>query len=206
MKKQVRRSWLSQGLVAITFLVTVTTSNAFAAASTLTCNTLSECQAIKSQAEARVKELQAEDKYKFIDFARQANGELKYMTQDEAYRYCAEQGAHLPSARELAKLAMNHGAKGIVDRNTCEIVGCWRIAIYTDASALPEVLYYSNFGYQTADTHLGKNYFWSKTYCASNDDFCSGHTKVIVLDGSDGDLGVADRIAAVGCMAGPHEQ
>ncbi len=54
----------------------------------------------------------------FMSVARNDNGTVKFMNQDEANRYCQNQGARLPTARELARLAKTFGAKGIV--NTCE--------------------------------------------------------------------------------------
>jgi hypothetical protein len=55
---------------------------------------------------------------KFLDIARNADGSVKYMNQREALKYCSNQGAHLPSARELTYLSASFGARGIVD--SCE--------------------------------------------------------------------------------------
>ena len=50
-----------------------------------------------------------------LDFAKDSNGERLLMDQKDAIEYCAGQGNHLPSARELAEFANQGGAVGIVD-------------------------------------------------------------------------------------------
>jgi hypothetical protein len=50
----------------------------------------------------------------FLDIARNGDGSVKLMSQKEAFDYCANRGAHLPSARELAQLSMSFGARGIL--------------------------------------------------------------------------------------------
>ena len=51
----------------------------------------------------------------FLDFVKDGDGGVKYMSQEDAVRYCAGQGNHLPTPRELAQLAISMGAKGIVE-------------------------------------------------------------------------------------------
>lgn len=59
------------------------------------CNTLAECHALRTQVDARIKELQDGQMPVFLDIARDPNGEVKYLNWREAVYYCADQGAHL---------------------------------------------------------------------------------------------------------------
>ncbi len=96
----------------------------------------------------------------FLPIAKDGN-EVKYMNQYEAVEYCAGQGNHLPSARELAQLAkMSFGVRGIVDSCGWDSK-CYSIkAINNDGS--PDEFCYSNDGYQRPPDDLGID-LWSSS-------------------------------------------
>jgi hypothetical protein len=67
----------------------------------------------------------------FEDVARSTNGTILYMSQDEAIRFCAAKGSHLPSLREYAEAAAALGARGI--RETA-----YKDAVYSDPAVVAE--------------------------------------------------------------------
>ena len=116
------------------------------------------------------------------------------MTQAAAIRYCANQGARLPSIRELAQLAMSHGAKGIVD--TCYGSGhrCYSVNA-TNADGSSDKFKFIYAGYRRPEGE--DKWFWS-----------SSISKIGSAFGLDGGSGVVDSDvrsifpAAVRCVSG----
>jgi hypothetical protein len=51
----------------------------------------------------------------FSEILRDQNGQIIYAYQDTAMKMCAERGQHLPTAREMAKLSVSRGSKGILE-------------------------------------------------------------------------------------------
>lgn len=97
----------------------------------------------------------------FLDIARNGDGSVKLMSQNEAFEYCAKQGTHLPSARELAQLSMSFGARGIVSSCGSD-VRCGRVR--TEHSRYsPENFFFSDAGYQRPAGDLGNYWFWSSS-------------------------------------------
>ncbi len=130
-----------------------------------------------------------------LDLAKNADGSVIAMSQAEAFRYCVDskniaQPAHLPSARELAKLAArncstvavgeNCGAKGIVDSCDSSDNKCDQIYAVKDDGITPDFFYYSFAGYRHPVGELGNNMFWSSSAFSGNID------NVYYLDGSVG--------------------
>ena len=111
--------------------------------------------------DARIKELWVGQMPAFLDIAKDAYGKVKFMNQANAVQYCSAQGAHLPSARELAQLAMSLGAKGIVDSCGSENK-CYSVKA-TNANGSSDSFNYSYAGYETPDGDLGKYWFWSSS-------------------------------------------
>lgn len=130
------------------------------------------------------------------------NGDIRYMTQLEASGtnpltmkkdspdVCESYGAHLPTARELAKEAQARGAKGILEGNHAGIPdGYYEIwAINPDGQE--DRFYFNNDGYKT-DGALGGKYFWSSSasrissYFAYSLNRDSGHFGTDVRSASD---------------------
>ena len=52
---------------------------------------------------------------KMLEYPKDSNGVRLLMDQKDAIKYCADQGNHLPSARDFAEFAKQRGAVGIVD-------------------------------------------------------------------------------------------
>ncbi len=167
------------------------------------CNTITECQALRAQVDAPIKELQAGQMPTFLDIAKNAAGP-KLMTQPAAVEYCqdpsnVQQPAHLPSARELAQLSMSLGAKGIVD--TCgKDQNCYKISNIQNSDGSKDEFYYSYSGYQRPPGDLGSNWFWSSSVY-------SGYSYYAFdLNGDVGDVDSGhrnrDNFIAVRCVSG----
>jgi hypothetical protein len=98
----------------------------------------------------------------FLEIARNVNGKVKYMSQEEAAQYCASQGARLPSARELTQLSVSLGAKGIVDSCGSEW-SCAKRKHIQNADGTNDEFYFNYSGYQPPAGDLGNNWFWSSS-------------------------------------------
>lgn len=99
----------------------------------------------------------------FLDVARGEDGKILFMNQYHALQYCEKQGAHLPSARELAQLSMSLGAKGIVDSCGTD-QRCYGVMGRNADGGIDE-FNYSSTGYQRPafeDTWLWL-WFWSSS-------------------------------------------
>jgi hypothetical protein len=148
--------------------------------------------------------------------ARNSDGDVLYMRQDEALRYCKLHGSLLPSARDLALLTMSLGAKGIRDtaypgisiedpkvkaeitRNNGE--GYFERLIRSQTGDLNILFYFSSSGYK-GSKDFSNDWFWSSAAAPYNpkDGF--------VLNGLVGDLEVwgsgwgVDGLAGVACLS-----
>ncbi len=153
------------------------------------CKTLDECQALLIQVDEQIKKLQVPS---FLDAAKNAHGSVDYMTQSDAIQYCANQGARLPSARELAQLSMRFGAKGIVD--TCGTDrNCYKVSDIKNLDNSKDEFYFSFSGYGRPDKDLSTKWFWSSSVSSIKPNIA------IVLHGGDGDLiEYGNRIAQSG--------
>ncbi len=118
------------------------------------------------------------------------------MSQSDAVHYCASQGAHLPSARELAQLSTSLGAKGIVDGCGSTDISCYSVKA-TNTDGNEDRFDFSSAGYRRPEGELGSNWFWSS----------STHPRIsafaFFLNGSDGDVVYIYRngLYAVRCVS-----
>ncbi len=138
-----------------------------------------------------------------IDIVKDDNNRVIIMNHAEAIQYCSTHDARLPSARELAKLSMSLGSKGIVD--ACEKIDkqCGKYEPVSIYDGTPDSFYFSSRGYQRPEGDLGKYVFWSssiiKPYVTDFNGYSGG------LDGdlpnSTGDIGEV-IIGAVFCVSG----
>jgi hypothetical protein len=133
------------------------------------CNTLPECQQLKTQlsaslaaVDARIQALQPSPQ--IGDIARNTDGSIRYMNQADAINYCASQGQHLPSARELAQLAQSMGAAGISETAK----DGYYLVNAVNADGKYDSFYFNYSGYQQPAGDLGNNWFWSSSVDSSN--------------------------------------
>lgn len=166
----------------LAFLGLVLTSTITAQAAEPQCtlrSTIAECQERIVQDQKILKQLNVARMPTFLDIAKNADGSVKYMSHADATQYCSNQGAHLPSARELSQLSMSLGARGIVDScssyNKCQYVGA------RNADGSSDRFYFSYAGYQLPAADIRKDLFWSSGYLGNSD-------YAFILDGNDGDI------------------
>ncbi len=133
------------------------------------CKTLPECQQLKTQlsasmaaVDARIQALQPSPQVG--DIARNTDGSIRYMNQADAINYCASQGQHLPSARELAQLAQSMGAAGISETAKN---GYYQVSA-KNADGKADTFYFSHAGYNRPAGDLGYNWFWSSSVVSSS--------------------------------------
>lgn len=192
MVKSIRKTHLMILGLALTATVT-------AGASASQCRTVAECQARIAQDQATLKQLQScqMPAPAFLDIVKNADGSVKTMNQADAIQYCASQGAHLPSARELAQLSMSLGAKGIVDACDSSDSSCYSVKA-TNADGSSDNFNFSYAGYQRPAGELGNNWFWSSSVYSNHSDFAFG------LNGNFGVVVSAYRSSnyAVRCVSG----
>lgn len=142
-----------------------------------TCQTLEECWALAEIVDARIKKLLVSAAPRLDDIARNVDGSVKMMNQNEAIKYCAEKNLTLPTARELVLVSesLSLGASGIRrtrypdtiysrDDVQAEIKAMRKdnfLPIYSGDAALPVVGFYFNHrGYEGS---LGDYWFWSSS-------------------------------------------
>lgn len=143
-------------------LVLTTTMTAQAAEPQCTLrSTVAECQARIAQDQKILKQLQAAQIPTFLDIARNADGSVKYMYLADAIQYCSDQGAHLPSARELAQLSMSLGARGIVDSCGSDSE-CYPVKA-NNADGSSDSFNFSYARYQRPAGDLGDSWYWSSS-------------------------------------------
>ena len=80
------------------------------------------------------------------------------MNQYDAVSYCANQGMHLPSARELAQLSASLGAAGI-----SETPKGYYLVSAKNADGKVDNFYFNYSGYKRPQGDLGNNWFWSSS-------------------------------------------
>jgi hypothetical protein len=98
---------------------------------------------------------------RFLEIAKNADGSVKYLDQAAGRQYCSTHRAHLPSARELAKLSMSYGAKGIVDACASDD-DCYSVTAI-NADGRFDSFNFSIAGYQPPAGDLGSNWFMSSS-------------------------------------------
>ncbi len=134
----------------------------------------------------------------FLDFRRKSDGSPMTMDQRRAVQYCAINGAHLPTARELALLAMSFGARGIVDSCGSDKECSQERAKNADGTV--DTFYFSSAGYQRPAGDLGDYSIWSSSISSRNSKYAftfSGSLGV-VSDFADRD---SDDHIAVRCVS-----
>ncbi len=105
----------------------------------------------------------------FLHIARNADGSVKYMNQNQAIQYCLGQGAHLPSAREWAQYSFMLVAEGILEVDFVDSnlggrppVGYSLINAKDFLTGSSDAFYFNLTGYQRPEGELGDNwFFWS---------------------------------------------
>ncbi len=117
-----------------------------------------------------------------------------YMNQPDAIKYCASQGQHLPSARELAQLATSRGAAGISETAKN---GYYQVNA-KNADGKVDSFYFRNSGYIRPADDLGNNWFWSSSVVLNRPDYAFD------LYGGNGHVGYVyrDNLHAVRCERG----
>lgn len=159
-----------------------------AGASASQFRSVTACQARIAQNQATLKQLQSGQAPKpvFLDIVKNADGSVKTMNQSDAVHYCASQGAHLPSARELAQLSTSLGAKGIVDACGSSDISCYSVKA-TNADGNEDSFEFSYDGYQRPAGEMGNNWFWSSSAYLNVSDFA------FFLNGSGGEVAYVYR-------------
>ena len=190
------KSIFKNHLLFLSGLMLIAASNAQAHPGCDAGNTVAECQEPIRIEQERLRELQAGQAPSFLDIARNGDGSVKRMTQPEAIEYCANQGAHLPSARELVQLSMSFGARGIVD-SCSQDNQCYRI-LATNAEGSQDEFYFSYAGYQRPVGDLGNNWFWSSSVFSLTHDYAFS----LYGDGGEVDYDYRYDFNAVRCVAG----
>lgn len=98
---------------------------------------------------------------------RDADGHVLTMSQKQAIKACAENGMHLPTIRELAKLSQSMGAKGILETRVKDGSGEKPEGFHLVSSINPDgkkdEFYFSRSGYVAPKGDLGNNFFWSSS-------------------------------------------
>ena len=152
-------------------LALVATLNAQAQQLSPPCTSAADCRARIAQGQTTLNTFLAGQAPTFLDIVKDADGSVKYMNQYDAVQYCAAQGAHLPSARELARLSMSLGAKGISEVTAPKPdISYYKISAKNADGSLDE-FYFSYVGYQRPTSELGNNWFWSSSVGSVNSDF-----------------------------------
>ncbi len=124
----------------------------------------------------------------FMDVVKDKDEKVMRRHYSWAQEYCSDQGTSLPSARQLAHLAMNLGAKGIV--NSCDNSDkeCYLVEAVNEDGAR-DIFYYSQEGFKPAEGDLGNNTFWSSSSIINPSTTRNG----IALSGFTGSLFYANR-------------
>lgn len=159
------------------------------------CNTLPECQQLKARVDARIQVPQAGLAPQFGDIARNADGSVRYMNQYDAVSYCASQGIHLPSARELAQLSQSMGAAGVSETAK----DGYNLISAKNADGKIDNFYFNYAGYSRPTGDLGNNWLWSSSVNSYGSDYAYG------LYGSYGDVDYVYHTylyGAVRCVVG----
>jgi hypothetical protein len=96
---------------------------------------------------------------RFSDVAKNADGSIRYLSQSDAIRYCADLRQRLPSERELLQLAMSRGATGTSEifRSGYYVVN----AINLDGQN--DDFYYAHSGYEQAAAGVQPGWLWSSS-------------------------------------------
>lgn len=100
-------------------------------------------------------------------------GEVFRMSQMNAEKYCAEQGLHLPTAREFGLFSMGFGAKGILEVSSAEEkapAGYYRVDSINPGD-LRDDLHFSHEGYDAVAGNLGNDQFWTSSVVPQNKEF-----------------------------------
>ena len=121
------------------------------------CRTMRECQDLLKKVDGRINEIQMQ--------APKSESKFPILNLPDAVGYCAKQGQHLPSVRELAVYAMKFGARGIVDSCNSDDKQCHHIQA-VDVSGSPDSFYYSSAGYRRPQGEHGDSLFWSWSFKA----------------------------------------
>lgn len=138
---------------------------------------------------------------KFLDIAKNADGGVKYISQEDAVQYCSDQGARLPSARELAQLSMTFGAKGIAEIQSGKPDNSYREIWVNNADGSLDRFYFSEEGYQRPAGELGDYTLWSSSRY-SRDYYVYGFVFIGSIGGIYADFSFQNRDIAVRCVSG----
>ena len=128
------------------------------------CNGLADCQALREQADVRIRELEVGPFPNFLDIAKDSDGKVIKMNPLDAKDYCAKKGTRLPTAREFAKLSMSLGSEGLIDDDTCHYTPCHQVHQFPWNDLKEDIFIYSSVGYRRPSGDLGNHSFWSLSH------------------------------------------
>ena len=114
---------------------------------------------------------------RFMEVETDASGTTVYMTQDQAVGLCRDkykdtpEGAHLPSARELARLAVSYGAKDIIEKGEKNRErSYYPVLTKSKLDNIVDDFYFSSdlSDYVKPKEELNLNLFWSSSFDPQN--------------------------------------
>ena len=122
---------------------------------------------------------------RFSDVAKDQSGKVQLMNQQDSAHYCLQIGAHLPSAREYAKLSQSLGAHGILEtgfpgvsikdpkiQNEMMNLPTYSAIFTTNAAHEITVdFYFDEQNYRPPAEDLGPSLFWTSTANAVDSKF-----------------------------------
>jgi hypothetical protein len=130
------------------------------------CNTVSECQKLKWQADAKIQQLQGGIS-SIGDFLRNTDGTVKTnVNQYQAYDLCKAQGKRLPTARELAVEGTKHGAEILELNQISEGItrSDFRLVSVVNADGKKDKFYYDGYENYARPAGDSANYWiWSSS-------------------------------------------
>jgi hypothetical protein len=151
---------------------------------------------LRARIDTRFKEPQVAETVTFLNIESFPDGSPKYINEEhKARQFCASQGAHVPSARELAQLSVNLGAKGIVVSCGSEDLKCSKVEVLNEDLS-SDSFYFSFSGYQRPPGQPGNNLFISSSVSPSRPDL------QFYLRGDNGKIEYNSGYSLVRCASG----
>jgi hypothetical protein len=112
-----------------------------------------------SVAQARSETLVKDVMPNLTGIAKDADGSILKMNQEDADRYCRYLGLRLPTARELALYSQSQGARGIGKPKKRG----YNLVLGSDSSGNEDRFSFLVNGYERPTGELGNNWFWSSS-------------------------------------------